>query len=70
MADIIELDVITRLDIPVSRVLNNAADLENVVVIGWTKEGDFYFASSKGDGGDVIYLLELAKKKLLEIGDA
>jgi len=31
------------------------------------KDDDFYFASSKSDGRDIIWLLEHAKKKLLEI---
>lgn len=62
------LGVVTRLDLDPGRVLAMAEDqLEGVVVIGFDKEGEFYFASSYADGGDVIYLLEMAKKRLLEI---
>jgi len=68
MDNIIELPVITRLNLPPERVLKNALKegMEDVVVIGYDSEGEFYFASSKADGGDVMWLLELAKKHLLE----
>jgi hypothetical protein len=69
MGEVVELPVITRLDIPPERTLNAALKkgLAEVVVIGFDQDGDFYFASSKSDGGGVIWLLEMAKKKLLEV---
>jgi len=61
------LDVITRLDIPVERVLEGATGkLSSVVILGYTTDDDLYFASSLADGGDVLWLLEKAKKLLLE----
>ncbi|MER2512830.1 MAG: hypothetical protein ABTQ25_10540 [Nitrosomonas ureae] len=62
---------ITKLDLNADRVLLGAVDrgLKDVVIIGYDDDGEFYFSSSKADGGLVIYLLEMAKKKLLEIGD-
>ncbi len=62
---------ITRLDIPVPRILKAArqAKLTDAVVIGFDRDGEFYFASSKADGGAVLWLMELAKKKLLEAQD-
>lgn len=70
MANIINLPVITTLDLPPDRLLESAVDkLGDVVIIGHTKDGEFYFASSKSDGGCVIWLLELAKKKLLDMVD-
>lgn len=67
MGDVVLLNVITRLDIPVERVLDGAtnAELEEVVVIGYDKEGEFYFSSNKANGGSVLWLLEQAKKELL-----
>lgn len=66
------LPVITRLDIDAERVLKAAIDstlyLQKVVVLGYDAEGEFYFASSIADGGTVLWLMEVAKKKLLEIG--
>jgi hypothetical protein len=70
MGEVVELDVVTRLDIPAERVLRQATEdnLESAVVIGY-RDGEFYFASSLADGGDVLWLLELAKRKLFETAD-
>lgn len=76
-SNVVELDVITRLDLPPERVLKWALeeDLESVVIIGCrkngheSKHGDEYFASSIAGGPEVVWMLERAKKKLLEMGD-
>jgi hypothetical protein len=69
MAEIIPLGNITKLDRPTDVVLDQCKGhcSEGVVVMGFDDEGDFYFASSIADGGSVIWLLEQAKKRLLEI---
>lgn len=66
---VVTLDCISRLDLPPERILNAAlgSDLESCVIVGFDKDGDFYFASTKADGGEVIWFFELAKKKLLEV---
>ena len=71
MADVVYLKTPTRLDIPAERVTKAAAEteLDGVVVVGFDAEGQFYFASSYADGGSVLWLFEMAKKKLLEIED-
>ena len=71
MPDVVNLDNITRLDIPVERILAAAqeAGLESVVVIGYCEDGEEYFASSFADGGDVVWLMERAKLKLLRVID-
>ena len=71
-AEIVELRTITRLDLPPERILNRAleAGLTEAVVIGLDAEGKFWFASSKADGGDVLWHLEIAKKRLLDIMDS
>lgn len=70
MGDVVNLDCVTKLDLSPNRVLDGARDnLEDAVIIGWTKEGDFYFSSSKANGAEVLWLLEKAKKYLLEIDD-
>jgi len=68
---IIELPVITTLDIPASKILNKAqeANLQTAIVIGYDNDGELYFASSVSDGGDVLWLFELAKKALLNAAD-
>lgn len=62
-------DGVSKLDLPAERILQAAIDakIDTAVVIGWDKDGELYFASTKADGGDVIWLMELAKKKLLEM---
>jgi hypothetical protein len=69
-ADIIPIGGVTKLDIPVDRVLEQAkGELSGVVVLGFDKEGKFYGASSYADGGTVLWLLESCKKMLLESGE-
>lgn len=72
MGEVVTLNMATRLDIPVSRVLKSAkkADLKDVMVIGYDADGDFYFASSVADGPECLWRLQVAIKKLLEIGGA
>ena len=57
----------TRLDTPAARVLTTASDasLQTAIVIGWDSTGEFYFASSAADGAEVLWLIELAKIKLM-----
>ena len=66
-AKIINLPVVTTLDIPPATVLDEARqmDLGSVVVVGHTKEGHIYFAGSMADGGEVLWLFEKAKLMLL-----
>lgn len=68
-AKVIVLPVITTLDVPAERILSGAieAKLETAVVIGRDTEGKFYFASSVADGGDVLWLMEIAKAQLLRV---
>lgn len=70
MADILEFDGVTTLDIPPSRILAKAAGagLTDVVVIGWNADGKLYFASSGADAAEVNWLLDNAKHELIEAG--
>jgi hypothetical protein len=63
------LPVITTLDLPAERVLNAAinANLESCVIVGFDAKGELYFASTKADGGEVLWLFELAKKALMDM---
>lgn len=45
------------------------AELDNVIIIGWDKNGDMFFSSSMGDGPECLWLIEKAKKSLLEAGE-
>ena len=67
----VSLNNITRLDIPVQRILDQAAENipadGHVMVIGWDNEGDLYFSSSFSDGPEAVWLLEKARLALLTI---
>jgi hypothetical protein len=58
----------TRLDLPADRILEEAmGKLDQTVVIGYDKDGELYVASSVADGADILWFLEVAKRKLFEV---
>ena len=60
----------TKLNIPADRILEQAiGKLDEVVIVGFTKNGDEFQASSCADGAECLWLLELAKKRLFEMYD-
>jgi hypothetical protein len=62
------LNCVTRLDIPPDRMLEAAmGQLETAIIIGYDKDGEEYFAASCADGADALWLIERAKKSLLEV---
>jgi len=68
MSKVIKFTGITKLDLPVDRVLDAAKEtLEGVVIMGWTTDGEEYFASTYADGSTVLWLVERMKKMLLEV---
>ena len=71
MGSVVNLPVVTRLDIDPSRVLDGAqkAGLTNVVILGYDENGDEYFASSYADGGNMLWLLRRAEHALMRITD-
>lgn len=71
MGDVVDLPVVTTLDLNPQRVLATASEagLEHVVIIGWKTDGSEFFSSSISDGADVVWLLERTKLKLLRIAD-
>lgn len=70
--NVVVLPVVTRLDCPPDRILDAAkeAKLTEATVIGYDENGDFYFASSKANGPEVLWALEQAKKALLALGES
>ena len=67
MGEIVELDVQTRLAVPSDRLLEKAlaSEVQHVVIVGLDPDGNFYFASSDAEVGEVLLLLERAKRILL-----
>lgn len=44
-------------------------ELKDVVILGYDHGGELFFSSNIADGGTVMWMLEKAKKMLLEIGE-
>lgn len=64
---LVYLNNTTRLNLPPDRVLEKAVgEMSGVVVLGYDKDGNEYFASSYADGGEILWLLEMCKKRLME----
>ncbi len=67
---ILPFNGITRHELPPDRLLSAASGkLKNVVLVGFDNDGEFYFASSYADGGSILWLFEMGKKKLMEVGE-
>lgn len=68
MTNVLEFTGITTLNADPDRVIENAkGKLKSVTIIGETEDGEFYFASSQADAGDVVYHMELGKYRLMRI---
>lgn len=68
MTKVTRLPCITTLHIPADTILESAmGKLDGAVVMGWDEDGTLYFASSYANGGEVLWLMEKAKKDLLDI---
>ena len=68
MEKIIPIGGVTKLDLPVDRILENAkGQMEGIVLIGFDNDGELYAASSYADGGTIMWLLEMCKQKMLDL---
>jgi hypothetical protein len=70
VGEVVNLPCITKLDLPPDRILEDAlGKLDGVVIMGFNKDGTEFFASSYADGGQVLWLIERSKLKLLRLAD-
>lgn len=69
MGDIIDFSGGTKGDIPVSNVLKGAEDLSLVIIMGYDKDGNEYFASSTGNSMECAWLAGRYIKMLMESED-
>ena len=68
MSNVIPFNGITSLDLDPDVVLENTkGKLEGFLIAGYDKDGNEYFASTYADGGDVLWLLERMKLRLLSV---
>jgi hypothetical protein len=69
MSNVILFNGITKLDLDPDMVLENSkGKLEGVILLGYDKDGEEYFASTYADGGEVLWLIERMKLRLLNVG--
>lgn len=60
----------TTLNMPPDKVLKSAiGKLESVIIIGYDKNENEYFASSIADSGDILWLIERCKQELLTLSE-
>lgn len=71
MADIIAFSGETRLPDDPAIALEKAKDwgLERVVICGWAQDGKFHMGGSHSEIGEAALLLDIAKKKLVDIAE-
>lgn len=69
MAKVILFNGITKLDLPPDRVLENNIGLghDGIIIMGYDKDGQEFFASTYADGGTVLWLMERLKLRLLNV---
>lgn len=68
MSNVHQFTGVTKLDLPPDQVLEQAmGKLETVLIIGYDKEGEEYFASSVADGGTALWLSKKFEKALLSV---
>ena len=69
-ANIVDLNVVSNLAVAPLNTFRQAilADLEQVVILGYRKDGgEEFFASSMPDGAEVVWLLERYKHELMSV---
>lgn len=67
MGDVVKFNGITRLNLPVDTILDEARGrLGGIVILGYDTAGEEYFATSYADYSEALWLLERCKKALLE----
>lgn len=50
-------------------IKNSLGRLDTVMIVGYDKDGEYFFASSSADGGICMWLLEQAKRSLFDAAE-
>lgn len=68
MSNVIKFTGATTNDIEPDVILESAKNemLSECLVIGFQPDGQLYFAGSTGDVGQILTMIELAKKQLMD----
>lgn len=65
-AKVFRLGCVTKLNLDPDVILeNNKGQLEGVVIMGYTREGELITASSYADGGTVLWMAEILRHRLM-----
>jgi hypothetical protein len=65
--NVVRFTGLTKLDLEPDAILTAAlGSLTEVVIIGTTKDGNQYFATSSADGKNILWLLETARFMLMD----
>lgn len=68
--NVIPFTGITKLDTDPDQVLQHAiGKLDDCVIVGYGKDGSFYFASTKSDAAEAVWRLERGKHELMKMVD-
>ena len=67
MGEVLEFTGATKVDIPPEKVIEGASEerLKSVFIVGWDQDDNLFMASSDGSIGEILHLLEIAKRELL-----
>lgn len=65
MSNVIKLEFTNPVESAMSAV--KALEPNDVILIGYDKDDGFFFHSTMSDGGDVLWLMEIARTKLMEV---
>lgn len=65
--NVVVLNVDTTLDIPPDHILTTAmGEMDSAIIIGWDKQGKFYFAASDAMAKDTLWLIKMAEDFITE----
>lgn len=71
MGEVVLLSVSTSLDINADQTLANlSGKLQGFILAGYDKDGNEFFSSTYGNGGEALWLIERCKMALLSQGDS
>jgi hypothetical protein len=59
-----EKEIDTSVEDAFTRALEQ--DIRDVMIIGWTKTGELFMSLAVNDAPDMIFMLELVKKEILD----
>jgi len=68
--NVVDFGGLSKLDLDPDRLLKKAIGrMDQVVIIGYDKDGEEYFATSQADGGETLWHLQRAIHRLMNIAD-